>query len=112
MLYEEPVRPAKFVEKCVSTITSTQLSKVSLRMEEVDIAAAIFESANSSSALWEPLDVILYNLAGKYESQYEGDKMLVEVVDVDSDPSEVWSLLRRYRERGTLRVHEEWDSVS
>jgi len=68
--------------------------------------------ADSSSALWEPLDIILYNLAGKYESRYEGDKMLVELVDVNPDPSEVGSFLWRNRERGTLRVHQRCDSVS
>jgi len=54
--------------------------------------------ADSSPALWDPLDIILCNLAGKYQPRYEGDKMLVELVDVNSDPSEVGSFLRRYRE--------------
>ena len=68
--------------------------------------------AAESSALWDPLDIILYNLARKYQPRYEGDKMLVELVDVNSDPSEFGSLLWRYRERGTLRVHLQCDSVS
>jgi len=109
LAHEEPVRPSKFVEKCLSTITSTQLSKVSLRMRS-DIP--ISGPADSSSALWDPLDMILHNLAGKYESRCEGDKMLVELVDVNLDPSEVWSFFRRYRERGILRVHLQCDLVS
>jgi len=56
--------------------------------------------------------MILYNLAGKYESRYEGDKMLVELVDVNLDLSGVGSFLWRYRERGTLQVHQQCDSVS
>ena len=48
--------------------------------------------------MWEPLDITLYNLAGKYQPQYEGDGILVELVDVNPDPSEVGSFLWRYRE--------------
>ena len=58
----------------------------------------------SNPALWDPLDIILCNLAGKYRPRYEGDRMLVELVDVNSDPSGAKNLLWRYRERGTLRV--------
>ena len=83
---------------------------MSLRMR-TDIP--ISRPADSSSAsLWESLDIILYNLAGKYESRYEGDTMLVELVDMNLDLSEVWSLLRRYRERGTLRVRRQFYLVS
>ena len=56
-------------------------------------------------APWDPLDVILCNLAGKYRPRYEGDRMLVKLVDVNPDPSEVENLLWRYREKGTLRVN-------
>jgi len=47
----------------------------------------------------------LYNLAGKYRPHYKGDEMLVELVDVNPDPSEAGKLLWRYRERGTWRVN-------
>ena len=47
----------------------------------------------------------LPNLAGKYEPQHEGDKMLVELADVYSDPSVAGGFLWRYRERGNLRVN-------
>jgi len=33
--------------------------------------------------LWDSLDVILYDLAGQYQPQREGDKMLLELVDAD-----------------------------
>jgi len=56
-------------------------------------------------ALWDSLDIILYNLAGKYRPQYEGEKMLVGLVDVRPDPSKAGDFLRRYRERGNLRVN-------
>ena len=67
---------------------------------------------DSSSALWDPLDIILYKIAGKYQPQYEGDKMLVELEGVNPDPSDVGNFLRRYWERRTLRVHLQCDSVS
>jgi len=88
---------------------STQLSKVSLCMRT---DTPVSGPADLSSVLWEPLDIILYNLAGKYESRYGGDKMLVELVDVNPDPSDVWRFLWRYRERGTLRVHRQCDLFS
>ena len=99
--HEKPVRPCRFVEKCLSTITSSQLCKVSLR-RRTDIP--ICASADWSSTLWNPLDIILYDLAGKYQPRYEGDKMLVELVDVNVDLSEVDGFLWRYKERGTFRV--------
>ena len=57
--------------------------------------------------LWDPLDIILWNLAGKYRPRYEGDKMLVELVDVYLGGSEAERFLWRYRERGALRVNLE-----
>ena len=50
--------------------------------------------------LWDPLDIILYNLVGKYRPRYEGDRMLVELVDVTLDASEADKFLAS--ERGTL----------
>jgi len=56
-------------------------------------------------ALWDPLDIILYNLAGKYQPRYEGDKMLVGLADVRLDPSKIENFLWRYKGRGGLRVN-------
>jgi len=72
----------------------------------------VFSPPGLTYGLWDPMDLILYNLAGKYQPQYEGDKMLVELADVNPDASEAGSFLRRYRERGTLRMHWQCDSVS
>ena len=55
--------------------------------------------------LWDPMDLILHDLAEKYQLRYEEGKMLVELVDANPDPSEAGSFLYRYREGGTLRVH-------
>jgi len=55
-----------------------------------------------SLALWDSLDIFLYNLAGKYQPQYEGDKMVVELAGMKLDPSEAGKFLWRYRERGDL----------
>ena len=57
------------------------------------------------------MDPIFYNLARRYQPRYEGDKMVVELMDVNPDPSEVKSFLWRYRERGTLRVHPQCDLI-
>jgi len=57
------------------------------------------------------MDPILYNLAGKYKPQYEGDNMVVELMDVNPGPSEAESFLWRYKERGTLRVHLQCDLI-
>jgi len=61
----------------------------------------VSRSLGLNLALWNPLDIILYNLTGKYRPRYEGDKRLVELVDVNSDPPEAGNFLWRYRERGT-----------
>jgi len=96
--YERPARPCQFIEKCLSTVTSTQLSKVKLSSSTV--MPDCFRPGLDLS-LWDSLDVILYNLAGQYRPQCEGGKMLVEL-DVDVDYSGVELFLRRFRERGTL----------
>ena len=96
-----PTQPSKFVEKCLSTITSNQLSEVSLCLLG-DIPELSPPAPNS--AQWDPLDIILYDLAGKYRPRYEGDRMMVELVNVNPDLSEAGHFLWRYRERGTLRV--------
>ena len=53
---------------------------------------------------WDSLDIILYNLAGQYQPQHDGDKMLVQFIHVTSTPSDMRNFLRRYRERGTLQM--------
>ena len=88
----------------VSTTTSTQLSKMSLHLPD---NIAPFRLPGLNLALWDHLDIILYNLAGKYRPRYEGEKMLVGLVDVYLDPSKAEKFLWRYRERGTLRVDSE-----
>ena len=98
--HEKPPRPCQFVEKCLSTITSTRLSEVSLRLR-TDLYAYVPSRLNLE--LWDPLDIILYNLAGKYRPEYEGDKMQVELVNVNPYPSEA-GFLWRYRERGIWRT--------
>ena len=108
LAHGKPVRPCRFVKKCLSTITSSQLSRVSLRMRA---DSPIFRDPESTYGLWDPIDPILYDLAGKYQPRYEGDKMVVELMDVNPDPSEAGSFLRRYRERGTLRVHRQCDLI-
>ena len=55
--------------------------------------------------MWDSLDIILCNLAVKYRPQCEGEKMLVGLVDVHPDPSKAENFLRRFRERGNLRVN-------
>ena len=95
-------RPCQFVEKCLSTITSTQLSKVSLRLLRI---ITIFRSPCSNLALGDALDIILHNLAGKYQPCCEGDKMLVEVVDENPDHSEAANFMWRYRQKGDWRVN-------
>ena len=65
---------------------------------------APFRLPGLNLALWDHLDIILYNLAGKYRPRYEGDKMLVELVDIDLDPFGAGIFLWIYRERGTLQV--------
>jgi len=54
--------------------------------------------------LWGSLDIILHNLAGKYQPRNGGDRMLVKLWGVNLDPSEAGILLWRYRERGILKV--------
>ena len=59
----------------------------------------------SNASEWESLDVILYNLAGKYRPGYEGDKMLVNFDN--NNIRDTWDLLWRHKERGTLRVNTQ-----
>jgi hypothetical protein len=102
LVQAQPIRPGQFIEKCLSTVTSTQLSEVALRLQRV--THDIFGPSGLNLALWDSLDIILYHLAGKYRPRYEGDKMLVELVDVYVDPSEAGNFLGRYSQRGTWRV--------
>jgi len=53
-------------------------------------------------SMWDSLDIILYNLAGKYQPQHEGDKMLVELAHVSAKPG---IFLRRCGERGILQMN-------
>ena len=104
MGHEIPARSCKFVEKCLSTIRSIQLSEVSLHLLQ-DIPELSPLAPNSVQ--WDPLDIVLYNLAGNYQPRYEGDKMVVKLVDVYLDLSGSKDFLWRCRERGTLRVDPE-----
>ena len=58
-----------------------------------------FRPPGSSFALWDPLDGILSDLAGKYQPRYEGDKMVVDLVDVNPDISGAVDFPWRYRGR-------------
>ena len=62
---------------------------------------SFFDPPSLNLSLWDSLDTILYNLARKYRPRYEGDKMLVELMDVNLDPSDAVDFLWRFRERGT-----------
>ena len=88
------------IKKCLSTISSTQLSEVTLRVSNM----SPYRLTGVDLMLWDYLDIVLYDLAGKYRSRYEGDKMLVELVDIYPGGSEAERFLWRYRERGTWRV--------
>ena len=66
--------------------------------------AADFSPPGLNLALWDPLDIILYNLAGKYRPRYEGDRMVVELGGVSPGIFEAENFLWRYRKRGTLQV--------
>jgi len=68
---------------------------------------AYIRPCDPNLALWDPLDNVLYDLAGKYQPRYEGDNMVVKLVDVYPDLSGSKDFLWRYRERGTLRVSSE-----
>ena len=70
----------------------------------VDMFIADLEAPGFDWDSWDSLDVILYNLAGQYRPRYDGDKMLVHFIHVTSTPSDMRNFLRRYRERGTLRM--------
>jgi len=99
--YDQPPRLCQFVEKCLSTITSTQLSKVKFTVLR---HMPGFGGPSPDSSLWDSPDIILYNLAGQYQPRHEGDKMLVEFVYSNPAPCKTANFLRRYRERGTLRL--------
>ena len=58
---------------------------------------------DSDASRWDPLDIVLYKLAGKYQPWHEGDKILVKYHD--SRACDTRDLLWRYKERGTLRVN-------
>ena len=66
---------------------------------------AYFQPPGSNLVLWDPLDIILYNLAGKYRPWHEGDKMLVELVDTNPDHPEAGSFLWSYRQKRARRVN-------
>ena len=97
----QPPRPCQFVQECLSTITSTQLSEVTLSVSGIipDLEAPGLDLSSSDS-----LDTILYNLPGQYRPQHEGDKMLVKFTYVNQNLPETGNFLRRYRERGILRL--------
>ena len=71
-----------------------------------------FRPPGPNSAPWDdPLNIILHNFAKKYRPQYEGDEVLLELVHVNSDPSEAGNLLWKYRKRVTSRVNRQPDSI-
>jgi len=82
----------------LSTITSTQVSEVSL-----GAIGRKHDPGDPGSELWsgDSLDT-LYNLAGQYRSRHEGDKMLVNYENENIRDAD--SFLWRYRERGILRL--------
>lgn len=96
-----PAQPCEFIEKCLSTVTSTQLSEVvfDLPRDEPD-----FVPPGVGLSRWDSLDVILHKLAGQYRPQCEGDKMVVEFRNPYTTPSRARNFLPMYGERGTLRV--------
>ena len=95
--YEQLTEPFRFVKKCLSTVISTQLSKVSFTLSR--------SMPDFGLPPWDSLDMILYDLAGQYKPRHEGEKMLVELVYENKNPPEVENLLRRYSKRGTWRVN-------
>jgi len=97
-----PPPSCQFIEKCLSTITSTKLSEVTIEAFVCDDYARPPDPELSS---WDSLDIILYSLAGQYRPRYEGDKMLVNYESKDLRDTE--NFLWRFRERGILR-HKEY----
>ena len=54
---------------------------------------------------WDSLDIIMYDLAGQYRPQREGDKMLVDYESSNLRDTE--NFLWRFRERRVLR-HKQY----
>jgi len=100
--HDHPPPSCEFIEKCLSTITSTQLSEVTLEAFGHKFGLG---SPGAESSSWDSLVIILYNLAGQYRPQHEGDKMLVNYKSKNLRDTE--NFLWRFRERGILR-HKEY----
>ena len=97
-----PPPSCQFVEKCLSTITSTQLSEVTL---EAFGHKSEHGPPDTESSSCDSLDIILYNLAGQYRPRHEGDKLLVNYES--KNLRDTGNFLWRFRERGILR-HKEY----
>ena len=89
------------MEKCLSTITSTKLSEVTI---EAFGYGGYTESPGSELPSWDSLDTILHNLDGQYRPRHEGDKMLVKYES--RDLRDTRNFLWRFRERGVLQHNE------
>jgi len=99
--YDQPPQLCQLIEKCLSTVTSTQLSRVSFTVLRHMPGLG---GPSPDSSLWESPDVALYNLAGQYQPRHKGDRMLVEFIHANPALCKTANFLRRYRERGTLRL--------
>ena len=91
----------EFVVKCVSTITSTQLSTVLFNLDE-DLPYC--SPPGEDLRWWNSLKIIMGKLVMQYQPRCEGDEMVVASWDPDAAPSQAKDFLWRDRERGTTQV--------